>query len=54
MMRRVALDGGHLTRREFRRVMKEWAARHMDPAPDDRTVERRIDARVPQEVFVAD
>ena len=54
MMRRLALDGGSLTLRAFKREMKEWAAQNMDPAPDDRTVERRIDVRAPADVFAPD
>jgi hypothetical protein len=51
MMRRLALDGGNLTLRAFKRAMKDWAAQNMDPAPDDRTIERRIDIRAPTDVF---
>jgi hypothetical protein len=52
--RRLALDGGDLTLTKFRRMMKEWAAENMQPVPDDRTIERRIDARAPPDVFAPD
>jgi hypothetical protein len=41
-------DGGNLTRTEFRRMMKSWAAENMsEPIPDDRTIERHLDELVP-------
>jgi hypothetical protein len=54
VMRRLALDGGNLTLSAFKRGMKDWAGQNMDPVPDDRTIERRIDRRVPKDVFVPD
>lgn len=47
----LALDGGNLTRRQFRKQMKEWAAMNMRPAPDDRTIDRYIDANFDTTVF---
>ncbi len=52
MMRPLALDGGNLSRTAFRRAMKDWAAHNMQPVPDDRTIDRRIDTRTPSDVFV--
>jgi hypothetical protein len=52
--RRLALDGGNQTFTAFRRAMREWAAEHMDQLPDDRSIDRRIDARVPRDIFPPD
>ena len=54
VVRRLALDSGNLTLTAFRRIMKQWAADNMQPVPDDRSIERRIDLRAPRDVFVAD
>jgi hypothetical protein len=54
MFRRMALDGGNITRREFRRNMKDWAGQNMEPDPDDRTIERRIDRLIPNDLFAED
>lgn len=47
MMRRLALDGGDVTRTELKRAMREWSAEHFDPAPDPRSVERMVDHLLP-------
>jgi hypothetical protein len=52
--RSLALDGGYLTRTSFRRLMKEWATQNMNPAPDERTVVRRLDKLVSDKVFASD
>jgi hypothetical protein len=47
----VGIDGGYLTRTELRRRMKLWAAQHMAEPPDDRTIDRRTDRSVSDEVL---
>ena len=42
----MALDKGYITRTELRARMKNWAAEHMEPQPDDRTIEKKIDRLV--------
>jgi len=42
----ISLDGGQITRQEFFRHMKEWAADHMDPVPADTTIDRHIKQNV--------
>jgi len=48
LVRRVALDAGHIRRGELIRSMKAWAADNMRTEPDDRTVERRVADLVPR------
>ena len=50
-VRIVALDGGHLTRTELRRRMKAFAAENMTDPPDDRTIDKRLDVLVPDDVL---
>lgn len=52
--RRLALDGGNLTRTAFRREMKDWVGRNMLHPPDERTIERKIDDLVLPELFAPD
>ena len=42
----LARDGLHLTRTELRTRMKDWAAKNMPEPPDDRTIDRHLDAKV--------
>jgi len=42
VVRRLTLDGGHLSMTQFRNEMKQWASDKMNPPPDDRTIERWI------------
>jgi hypothetical protein len=51
MLRRASLDSGDSSLRAFKREMKDWAALNMDPVPDDRTIDRRINARACREMF---
>ena len=44
--RRLSLDSGHLTIRELRIGMKQWAEDNLNPAPDGRSVERWINEMV--------
>jgi hypothetical protein len=53
-VRIIALDGGHLTRTELRKRMKAFAAENMTEPPDDRTIERRLDDLVPDDVLAKD
>jgi hypothetical protein len=47
----VALDGGNLTAREFRKRMTEWAEENMTPPPDESTIKRYIDRNFDTSVF---
>lgn len=51
LSRSLTLDGGHLTRTELRKTMKEWADANMTPTPDDRTIEKRLDTKVPDDLY---
>ncbi len=46
VVRVMALDAGSIGRTELRRHMKLWAGKNMDPQPNDRTIERKVDALV--------
>jgi hypothetical protein len=47
----IALDGGNLTLREFRKRMTEWAEANMTSPPDERTIRRYVDRNFDPSVF---
>ena len=51
LIRRLALDGGNISRTQFVKDMKQWADDNMNPPPDGRTVERWITHYVPPGVW---
>jgi hypothetical protein len=53
-VRLVAVNKGSLTRTGLRKQMKDWAATNMPAPPDDRTIERRLDSLVPDDLLVED
>jgi hypothetical protein len=53
-VREIALGRGRLTRTELRKRIKAFAAEHMTDPPDDRTIDRRLDDLVPDDVLAED
>jgi hypothetical protein len=51
LSRVLSLDGGDLTNRELRKRMKDWAGANMENKPDERTIERHIGKRVPDNLL---
>lgn len=43
VVRVAALDGMEITKGELKRRMKAWTATAMESAPDDRTIEKKVD-----------
>ena len=53
-VREIALGGGNLTRTELRKRMKAFADENITDPPGDRTIERRLDGLVPDDVLARD